>query len=95
MRIAHITDVSLPHLGGIEIFVDDVARRQAVAGHQVAVLTGSPGPTAGDDSGVEIVRPTSLVSAGAHAMSVHRRITERQFDVVHGHRPCCRRSPPC
>jgi glycosyltransferase involved in cell wall biosynthesis len=51
----------------------------------VAVLTGSPGPTGDDDSGVEIVRPTSLVSIGGHAIRARRRITERGFDVVHGH----------
>lgn len=40
-RIAHVTDVFLPRLGGIETHVDDLARHQRTAGLHVDVLTPS------------------------------------------------------
>ncbi len=42
MRIAHITDCYLPRLGGIEMQVHDLARRQIAAGHDVQVITATP-----------------------------------------------------
>ncbi len=42
MRIAHLTDCYLPRLGGIEMQVRDLARRQVEAGHEVHVLTTTP-----------------------------------------------------
>jgi glycogen synthase len=41
MRILHVTDGYRPRVGGIEIFVQDLARRQAEAGHDVSVLTAT------------------------------------------------------
>lgn len=43
MRIVHVTDTFLPRLGGIERHVADLADRQAACGHDVHVVTGSPG----------------------------------------------------
>jgi glycosyltransferase involved in cell wall biosynthesis len=43
VRIAHLTDCYLPRLGGIEAQVHGLARRQQEAGHEVAVLTATPG----------------------------------------------------
>ena len=45
MRILHVSDAYLPKQGGIEIQVSDLARRQAEAGHDVAVLTCAPDVT--------------------------------------------------
>lgn len=42
MRIVHVTDVYLPCVGGIELFVADLARQQVAAGHDVTVLTRTP-----------------------------------------------------
>jgi glycosyltransferase involved in cell wall biosynthesis len=44
VRIAHISDCYLPRLGGIEAQVHGLARRQIAAGHEVTVLTATPGP---------------------------------------------------
>ncbi|WP_432840745.1 glycosyltransferase family 4 protein [Dactylosporangium sp. CA-092794] len=44
MRIAHVTDVYLPRLGGIELQVRDLAGRQRAAGHDPIVLTTTDGP---------------------------------------------------
>jgi glycogen synthase len=44
VRVAHLTDCYLPRLGGIETQVHGLARRQQAAGHEVTVLTATPGP---------------------------------------------------
>ena len=43
MRIVHVTDAFQPQLGGIEVHVSDLATRQAAAGHEVHVVTTTPG----------------------------------------------------
>jgi glycosyltransferase involved in cell wall biosynthesis len=39
MRILQVSDTYLPVLGGIEVLVDDLARRQRLDGHQVEIVT--------------------------------------------------------
>ena len=51
MRIAHITDVYLPRLGGIELQVRDLATRQRTAGHHPVVLTTTARPVQSGDGG--------------------------------------------
>ena len=82
MRIVHITDVYRPQVGGIEIFVDDLAHRQAAAGHDVTVLTPTPAPPGEPTSGpVMVVRAgsPSKVLAGRDALRLGR------YDVAHVH----------
>jgi glycosyltransferase involved in cell wall biosynthesis len=43
VRIAHLSDCYLPRLGGIEAQVHGLARRQQAAGHEVTILTATPG----------------------------------------------------
>lgn len=43
VRIVHVTDHSLPRLGGSELHVAGLALRQAAAGHDVSVLSGTDG----------------------------------------------------
>ncbi len=71
-RIAHVTDVFLPRLGGIETHVDDLVRHQRARGLDAEVLT--PTESAGADPGW--VR--RLPAGGAR-----RAVTE--YDVVHVH----------
>ncbi len=71
-RIAHVTDVFLPRLGGIETHVDDLVRHQRAAGREVEVLTPISGN--GDDPGW--VRRVSTRRA-------RRMIGE--YDIVHAH----------
>ncbi|HJQ04575.1 MAG TPA: glycosyltransferase [Nocardioides sp.] len=42
-RIAHVTDVFLPRLGGIETHVDDLVRHQRARGLEADVLSPTPG----------------------------------------------------
>jgi glycosyltransferase involved in cell wall biosynthesis len=71
-RIAHVTDVFLPHLGGIETHVDDLVRHQRARGLDVVVLT--PSPASADDP--SWVRRMPLSQA--------RRIIG-EYDVAHVH----------
>ncbi len=71
-RVAHVTDVFLPRLGGIETHVDDLVRHQRSRGLDAEVLT--PTESAGADP--EWVR---RLPAGA----ARRAVSE--YDVVHVH----------
>jgi glycosyltransferase involved in cell wall biosynthesis/uncharacterized membrane protein YbhN (UPF0104 family) len=71
-RIAHVTDVFLPRLGGIETHVDDLVRHQRAEGLDAVVLTATDGT--GDDP--EWVRRISVTEA-------RRAIAD--YDVVHVH----------
>jgi glycosyltransferase involved in cell wall biosynthesis len=86
VRIAHVTDFYLPRLGGIELHVHDLAVRQQAAGHQVEVLTSTPGGP--DDVPVrritEVFRYPSAVHPGAPRL-VGGLLRAGQYDVVHVH----------
>ncbi len=43
MRIVHVTDCYLPRVGGIELHLRDLAGQQRAAGHEVVVVTSTPG----------------------------------------------------
>lgn len=89
MRITHVTDVYLPRLGGIEVYVAGLARRQQLDGHRIEVLAGTPQTAAqGEDDGV-----TRLDSRGGPvgglapwvAARVRREVRSRRPDVLHVH----------
>lgn len=89
MRIVHVTDFYLPRLGGIEMQVSDLARRQAEAGHDVQVLTCSP-PDPGAVAGGGPVRVTRLPTGafglpGPAALRRAGRLVGGDVDVVHVH----------
>lgn len=76
MRILHVTDTYAPTLGGIEIFVHDLAHRQGAQGHDVTVLTRTPADVGGGAraSVVRVVRDpgaSRLLVAEADAVHVH------------------------
>jgi phosphatidylinositol alpha 1,6-mannosyltransferase len=92
MRIAHVTDVYLPALGGIEMQVRDLALHQQEAGHDVTVYTStqaskSDGDGDSGESGLRTVRlpsranwitPAGLRRAGPTVLA-------GRHDVVHAH----------
>ena len=55
MRIVHVSDCYAPRTGGIESQVRYLARSQVAAGHEVHVVTATPGE-GGDDDGVQVHR---------------------------------------
>ena len=74
VRIAHVSDYSLPRLGGIEVHVDGLVRHQREAGHTVDVVTaldGNGGPFAR-------LRPSVI-------HEVADTIRAGRYDVVHVH----------
>lgn len=89
MRIAHISDCYLPRLGGIEVQVRGTAIEQVARGHDVTVITATPGdsPT---DAGVEVIRLSADLpfETPVHPRGIRlvREALERlRPDVVHVH----------
>jgi len=85
VRIAHVSDFYLPRLGGIETHIGDVAELQRRQGHDVQVLTSTPGPAAPHVSRVtsDFNHPHAL-----HPLAVRaglRALRELDVDVVHAH----------
>ncbi|GAA1563168.1 MULTISPECIES: glycosyltransferase family 4 protein [Kribbella] len=81
MRIALVSDVYLPRLGGIELQVHDLAVHLIRAGHEVTVYTLQEGQGAG----VPVVRLPSMAGVPL-PVSVDRLRSELpSFDIVHAH----------
>ena len=91
MRIAHVTDFYLPRLGGIEMHVSDLARRQYAAGHDVTIVTSSPAEGVDDAADTPTVvrvtdglrRPRAIHPVAPFAGA--RVLRDGDFDVVHVH----------
>ena len=83
MRIAHVTDFYLPRLGGIEMHVHDLAVRQQAAGHQVEIVTTSPGP--GTEPDLPVHRLTGHGWLPAELSAGRTLLRERGYDAVHVH----------
>ncbi|MDR7276508.1 glycosyltransferase [Catenuloplanes atrovinosus] len=88
MRIAHVTDVYLPRLGGVELQVRDLAARQAAAGHAPFVITATGSPSPVEHEPVPVVR-LSAPGAGPYravrGRELCRVLRERGAQAVHAH----------
>jgi len=95
VRIAHITDCFAPRTGGIETQVQGLASRQAAAGHEVRIITATPGHgqrRSGIDEvqGLPVVRiaarvPFDLPVHPTVRSSVLRVLRQERIDVAHVH----------
>jgi glycosyltransferase involved in cell wall biosynthesis len=97
VKIVHLSDCYLPRLGGIEMQVRDLARRQHAAGHEVHVITTTPsaprsrGPAADDgDDGICVHRlalglPYELPVNPRATAGVREILAGGGFDVAHVH----------
>jgi len=96
VRIVHVSDCYAPRTGGIETQVRDLARAQAAAGHEVHVLTATPGPegerggVVTDDEGVRVHRlgahvPFDLPINPGAVPRMRSLLAELAPDVVHVH----------
>jgi glycosyltransferase involved in cell wall biosynthesis len=87
MRILHVTDVYRPQLGGIELFVDDLAHRQAAAGHEVSVLTAAAADPAGpaDVGPVRVLRTPPTMRHPLASPAAREAALTGSYDVVHAH----------
>lgn len=85
-RVLHVTDVYRPAVGGIEVFVGDLAARQTAAGHEVTVLTSTADRGASPQERFA-VRRTSRWSAAAAGGLLGQ--AGGGYDVVHAHLSVC------
>jgi glycosyltransferase involved in cell wall biosynthesis len=86
MRILHVSDCYRPQVGGIEMFLEELAGRQAAAGNDVTVLT----PTAASSSGAGSTGSVEVVRVPTHSPVPLPRLPRRDldlqsYDVVHVH----------
>ncbi|MDX6327227.1 MAG: hypothetical protein QOK15_3581 [Nocardioidaceae bacterium] len=83
-RVLHVSDVYRPDVGGIEVFVGDLAARQTALGHDVTVLTPTPGAGPEPDEEFRVQR-TGRGAAALAARLVRDRAAGGGYDVVHAH----------
>lgn len=89
MRIALISDCYVPRLGGIEMQVHDLARHLQSSGHEVVVITPTPGPEVVD--GVRVRRldvpllPFDIPFTRKAFRLTARALAEEHVDVAHLH----------
>lgn len=89
MRIVHISDCYFPRVGGIETQVRAVAQRQVAAGHEVTIITATPGEGP-QDAGVTVVRLDANLPLGtpAHPRGIaliRDALAQVTPDIVHVH----------
>ena len=88
-RIALVCDWYHPRRGGIEAQLDGLATRLAARGHEVQIITSTPGPN--DVNGVRVHRldvplvPFAGVAARPVATDIERILARERIDVVHSH----------
>ena len=89
LRIGLVSDCYVPRLGGIEMQVHDLACHLQSAGHEVVVVTPTPGPAVMD--GVRVRRidapllPFDIPFTPRAFRSVGELLAEEQVDVAHFH----------
>jgi len=90
VKVALVCDWYHPRIGGIELHLHDLAAQLAAAGHDVVVVTPTPGPSVVD--GVRVVRVRAplaphfgflITPAGVRALGT--ALAAEQPDVVHTH----------
>lgn len=90
MRVALVTDWYHPRIGGIELHLRDLGARLSAAGHDVVVITPTPGPS--DVDGLRVLRVEGrraphfgflMTAAGVRALG--DAIVNEQVDVAHCH----------
>ncbi len=92
MRIAHVSDCFVPRLGGIEMQVNDLTRRQQQIGLQPEVLTATPLPRrmAGRQFPVPVHRfgiplPAEIANNPIPSRPLRKALRAGHYDVVHVH----------
>lgn len=84
MRILHVTDVYRPRVGGIEMFVEELAQRQVAAGHEVTVLSPTRGGPGADPGPIEEIRVPNPAPWPLPLLP-RRDLHLSSYDVVHAH----------
>ena len=90
LRIALVVDHFLPRVGGIELHVADLARQLAARGHDVQVVSTTPGEGSFDQIAIRRLPgpllPHFQILCHARPIRELRALLQRErFDVVHCH----------
>jgi glycosyltransferase involved in cell wall biosynthesis len=92
VRVAHISDCFVPRLGGIEIQVNDLTRRQQAQGLTPEVITATPLPRrmAGRTFPVPIHRfgiplPAEIANNPIPSRPIRKALRAGDYDLVHVH----------
>lgn len=92
MRVAHISDCFVPRLGGIEMQVNDLTRRQQAQGLTPEVITATPLPRrmAGRTFQVPIHRfgiplPAEIANNPIPSRPIRKALRAGDYDLVHVH----------
>jgi glycosyltransferase involved in cell wall biosynthesis len=92
VRVAHISDCFVPRLGGIEMQVSDLTRRQQANGLEPEVITATPLPRkmAGRTFPVPIHRfgiplPAEIANNPIPSRPIRRALQSGSYDLVHVH----------
>lgn len=89
LKVGLVTDCYVPRLGGIEMQVHDLAQHLQRAGHQVVVITSTPGPDLVDGVRVHRMDVPLLPMDIPYTPATFRRVAEllerEQVDVAHFH----------
>ncbi len=92
MRVAHISDCFVPRLGGIEMQVNDLTRRQRDSGLEPEVITATPLPRrmAGRSFPVPIHRsglpiPAEIANNPIPSRPIRKALRAGDYDLVHVH----------
>jgi glycosyltransferase involved in cell wall biosynthesis len=88
VKIVHLSDCYLPRLGGIEMQVRDLARRQHAAGHEVHVITTTPSAPRSrrpaEDDGADGVVVHRLAMGLPYELPVNPRATSGVRSILSG-----------
>ena len=93
VRIAHVTDCYLPRTGGIETQVRALAMHQAAAGHDVSIITATPGAVRSGTEVIDAIPVRRITAKIPGDLPIHPRtrhhvahaLQENPVDVVHVH----------
>ena len=90
LRIALACDWFLPRLGGIELHLRDLSHRLTGEGHDVQVITSTPGDDTVEGIRVHRLRASRLPKAGVvytrgAVREIDHLIRRERFDIVHCH----------
>jgi glycosyltransferase involved in cell wall biosynthesis len=90
MKVALVCDWYYPRVGGIELHLQDLAQHLSSAGHDVVVITPTPGPRI--VNGTRVVRVDAPLAPGFHFLltpagvrAVGRALEAESVDVAHCH----------
>jgi len=90
LRLALLSDWYAPRLGGLELHLQDLAHRLRTAGHEIIVITPTPGP--GEIDGIQVRRIEARRLPGAGVVytrqglhQIGEALAEAHVDVVHAH----------